>query len=75
MEDHEEELKKLFIDSSVAVNEEDQDIRIINYNLFKVAIDYMMNKAYYYGVEETKSKVSGMVDGIMEEIIAERKGE
>lgn len=51
METHEEELQRLFLESTVSIDDtlEVHNIRAISFNLFKELINKMMDKAYMHG--------------------------
>lgn len=60
---HEEEVKELF-EKVTAVIPNSGGMRAISYSGFKVAIDHMMNKAFYHGARNSIETVESMMDRI-----------
>jgi len=48
---HEDEVRNLFLESTTYLPD-NQDVRVISFDNFKLAIDKMMDKAYYYGINQ-----------------------
>lgn len=61
--DHETEVKELFEKVSVAIPGI-EDARAISLEGFKVAIDNMMNKAFYYGSQQTLQSAEDVIDRV-----------
>jgi hypothetical protein len=61
---HEQEVIQLFKESTVEIPGI-ENVRAITLESFKIAIDRMMDQAYYYGINTAFSKAEGMVDDII----------
>ena len=61
--DHDIEVKELFEKVSVEIPGMG-DARAINLAGFKIAIDTMMNKAFYYGSQQTLKTAEDIVDKV-----------
>lgn len=59
---HDQEVKELF--ERVTVKIPGTDMYAINLEGFKIAIDQMMNKAFYYGGKNTIETVEDIMDKI-----------
>lgn len=62
--DNDTEIKELFEKVSVAIPGMSSETRAINLAGFKVAIDTMMNKAFYYGSQQTLKSAEEVIDKV-----------
>lgn len=62
LQPHDQEVRELFEKVSVAIPE--TGMRAMNLEGFKVAVDIMMNKAFFYGSQQTLQSAEDVIDRV-----------